>query len=55
LTATSLIKKYVNKKKTNGSKTIIHEIALNPLEHNQFNTHAQTTRNNPLVRSISIL
>jgi hypothetical protein len=54
LTTTSLMKKYVNKNIINGSKTNIQEITLNPLEHNQFKTHAQSTRNNVLVRSVSI-
>jgi len=52
---TSLMKKYVKKTIINGSKTSIQEIALNPLEHNQFKTHAQITRNNDLVRSVSML
>ena len=54
-TTTSLIKKYINKKKINGSKTIIHEIALNPFEHNQFKTQAQITKNNASVRRVSTL
>ena len=52
LTTTSLMTKYVNNTIINGSKTSIQEIALNPLEHNQFNTHAQSTRNKDLVRSV---
>jgi hypothetical protein len=53
--ATSFMKKYVNKAIINGSNTNIQEIALNPLEHNQFNTQAQMTRNNALVNRVSIL
>jgi hypothetical protein len=48
------MKKYVNIIIIYGSKTSNHDIALNPFEHNQFKTHAQITRNNALVRSVSM-
>ena len=54
LTTTSLIKKYVKNIIINGSNTNIQEIDLNPLEHNQFNTHAQMTRNTASVRSVQM-
>jgi hypothetical protein len=52
LTTTSLIKKYVKNIIINGSNTNIQEIALNPFEHSQFNTHAQITRKSASVRSV---
>jgi len=52
---TSLMNKNMNKTKINGSNTSIQEIALNPLEHKKFKTHAQMTRNNALVKRVSTL
>jgi hypothetical protein len=54
-TITSLMKEYVNNTRIYGSNTSIHETALNPLEHSQFNTQAQITRNSALVRRVFIL
>jgi hypothetical protein len=51
----SFNKKTINKTRIYGSKTNNHDTALNPLEHSQFNTQAQITRNNALVRRVFIL
>jgi hypothetical protein len=45
-------KKKVKKKRIKGSKTNIQEIALSPLEHNQFKIHPQIKTKIPLTTKV---
>ena len=48
----SFAKKKVKMKRIKGSKTNIQEIALNPLEHNQFKIHPQNKTKIPLTTNV---